>query len=217
MFGGLVVARVLDDALTDTEGEIEPGMRGVALLELLDDAEGMQVVVEAQAVFAHGRVERALACVAERRMADIVDQREGLAKVFVEVERLCDRAGDLRDLESVRQPAAEMVGRTVGKDLGLARHAPEGAGVGDASAIALERGAIGVNIFGVGAGGERVLAVAPAHRAGGEIELTQFETGYGAGHAFSLTRSTNDSGLDVAVRLLGRHEDFVRIVLAKGR
>ena len=47
-----VVARVLDDALADAEGEIEAAMGGVALLEVLDDAEGVEVVVEAAAVAA---------------------------------------------------------------------------------------------------------------------------------------------------------------------
>ena len=47
-----VVARVLDDALANTECEVEPAMRGIALLEVLDDAERMQVVVEPAAVTA---------------------------------------------------------------------------------------------------------------------------------------------------------------------
>jgi hypothetical protein len=88
--------------------------------------------------------------------------------------------------------------------------------VGDASAVALEGAAIGVNVFRVGAGGEWVLAVASAHCGRGEIQLAQFETGYGAAHAFSLTRSASDPCFDIAVRFLGRHEDFVRIILAKG-
>ena len=52
MMVGAVVAGVLDDAFADAEGEVEAAVGGVALLEVLDDAEGVQVVVEAEAVAA---------------------------------------------------------------------------------------------------------------------------------------------------------------------
>ena len=146
-------------------------MCSVALLEVLDDTKGVQVVVEAQAVFAHGRIERPLARMAEWRMADIVDEGEGLAKIFIKVERLRHCAGDLRDLESMGEPTSEVVRGAVGKNLGLPGHAPERSGVGHASAIALEGAAIGVNVFRVGTGGEWVLTVASVYRGGGEIQL----------------------------------------------
>ncbi len=75
-----VVAGVLDDAFADAEGEIEAAMGGVALLEVLADAERMEVVVEAQAVPLQAVVESALAGVAEGRMADVVDQGERLRR-----------------------------------------------------------------------------------------------------------------------------------------
>jgi hypothetical protein len=83
---GAVVAGVLDDAFADAEGEVEAAVGGVALLEVLDDAQGVEVVVEAQAVALEALVEGALAGVAEGRMADVVDQGEGLGEVFVEAE-----------------------------------------------------------------------------------------------------------------------------------
>ncbi len=43
----VVVARVLDDALAHAERQVQSAMRGVALLKVLDDAQRMQVVVEA--------------------------------------------------------------------------------------------------------------------------------------------------------------------------
>jgi hypothetical protein len=51
-------------------------MVGVALLEVLDDAERVEVVVEAEAVALEAAVEGAFAGVAEGRMADVVDERE---------------------------------------------------------------------------------------------------------------------------------------------
>jgi hypothetical protein len=46
--GGGVVAGVLDDAFADGEGEVEAAKGGVALLEPGDDAQGVEVVVEAR-------------------------------------------------------------------------------------------------------------------------------------------------------------------------
>ncbi len=84
--GGGVVAGVLDDAFADGEGEVEAAVGGVALLEVLADAEGVEVVVEAEAVALEAVVEGALAGVAEGRVADVVDEGEGLGEVFVEAE-----------------------------------------------------------------------------------------------------------------------------------
>ena len=49
-------------------------------------------------------IERALAGMAERRMAEIVRERQRLGEVFVEAERARDRTGDLLDLERMGQP-----------------------------------------------------------------------------------------------------------------
>jgi hypothetical protein len=81
---GLIVAGVLDDALADAEGEVEAAVGGVALLEVLADAESVEVVIEAQAVLLQALVEGAFASVAEGRVADVMDEGEGLGEVFVE-------------------------------------------------------------------------------------------------------------------------------------
>ena len=141
MLIGGVVAGVLDDALADAEGEVEAAVGGVALLEVLDDAEGVEVVVEAAAVALEALVERALAGVAEGRVADVVDEGEGLGEVFVEAERAGAGAGDLRDLDGVGEAAAEVVGGAAGEDLRLAGETAEGARLHDAFAVALEGGA----------------------------------------------------------------------------
>ena len=78
MGGEGVIARVLDDALADAEGEVEAAVSGVALLEVLADAEGVEVVVEAEAVGLEAAVECALAGVAEGRVADVVDEGKSL-------------------------------------------------------------------------------------------------------------------------------------------
>ena len=142
MVGGFVVARVLDDAFADGESEVEAAMRGVTLLEVFADAEGVEVVVETQAVALEALVEGALAGVAEGRVADVMHQREGLGEVLVQAQRFGDRARDLLDLDGVSEARAEVVGGAAGEDLGLAGEAAKGAGLHNAVAIALEGGPV---------------------------------------------------------------------------
>jgi hypothetical protein len=75
---------------------------------------------------------------AERRMAKIVCEAQGFGEVFIEAERPSNRPSDLSDFEAVGQANAVMV--AVGRDehLRLMPEAPEGDGVDDAVAIALE-------------------------------------------------------------------------------
>ena len=89
---------------------------------------------------------------AERRMAEIVRERQRLGQVLVEAERARERAGDLGNLERMGQPGAEMVALVEDEHLGLVGEPAEGAGVDDAVAVAAE----GV------AGGARRLGVEPA-------------------------------------------------------
>ena len=65
---------------------LRPRKAGVALLEPGDDAQGVQVVVEAQAMDLQARVESLFAGVAEGRMADVVDQRQGLGQLRIEAQ-----------------------------------------------------------------------------------------------------------------------------------
>ena len=114
-------------------------MRRVALLEVLDNAQRMQIVVEPQSVPLQALVQRALAGVPERRMADVVHQRQRLRQVLVQSQRLGHAARNLHHLDGVGQAAAKVVGRATGKHLRLARQPAEGARLHNAFAVALER------------------------------------------------------------------------------
>ena len=46
---------------------------------------------------------------AERRVAEVVGQRQRLGQIFVKPERASQGAGDLGDLQRMGQPRAEMV------------------------------------------------------------------------------------------------------------
>ena len=75
------------------------------------------------------------------RVAEVVGERDGLGQVLVEPQRAGDGAGHLADFERVGQPGAEMLALVVEEDLGLVLQAPEGGGMDDAVAVALEFGA----------------------------------------------------------------------------
>ena len=76
---------MLEDAFAAFEREVESLEFGVALLELVDHAQGLQVVLEA-AVRAHAIVERVLARVAERRMSEVVREGDGLRQRLVQAQ-----------------------------------------------------------------------------------------------------------------------------------
>ena len=99
---------VLDHAFQRLPGEVEPVEGGIAALQRGDDAQRLRVVVEA-AEGGEALVERALAGMAERRMAEIVRQRQRLGQILVEPQRAGERARDLRHFQRVGEPGAVMV------------------------------------------------------------------------------------------------------------
>ena len=84
---------MLDDAFANGEGEVEPAKGRVALLKPGDDAQGVQVVVEAEPVGAQSAVEGLFSGVAKGRMADVVDQRESFGQLGIEAESGGQRCG----------------------------------------------------------------------------------------------------------------------------
>src|SRR5207253_11227934 len=121
---GLRGAGVLEDPVADLPGEVEPAP---VALELLDDAQRVLVVAEAEAVaLAQQLVQRLLARVAERRMAEVVAEPDRLGQILVQPQRTGDAAGDPRRLERVREPGAEVVAARVDEDLRLVAEAAEG-------------------------------------------------------------------------------------------
>src|ERR1019366_8962593 len=68
---------VLQDPLAALERQVQAREQRIAVLELIDGAQRLQVVFEA-AVLAHAFIQRVLAGMTERRMAEIVRQRDRL-------------------------------------------------------------------------------------------------------------------------------------------
>ena len=110
------------------------------MLQRGHDPQGLRVVVEAAMGFQAG-IERALAGMAERRMAEIMRQRQRLGEVLVEPELARQRAGDLRHLQRVGQPGAVMVAFVEHEHLRLVLQAAERGGMDHPVAIAPERAA----------------------------------------------------------------------------
>src|SRR5438270_1989884 len=148
---------------------MERAMRGITLLEVLDDTQRVDIVVEAAAVALEAAVERALTGVSEGRMADVVNQRQGLGQIFVQAKCSGDGPGDLRNLDGVGQAAAKMIGRAAGKYLRLPRQAAEGTGLHNAFAIALKRRTHGTQRRGIDAGQKEIIRVS-RDRASMEID-----------------------------------------------
>src|SRR5260370_4523005 len=98
-----IVAGMLDDAFANFKRKIQPGKIKIALLELFDDAERVQIVIETATVRAHQFVELAFAGMAERGMANVVDESKRLGKLGVQPQRGGDGAGNLGDLQRMRQ------------------------------------------------------------------------------------------------------------------
>ena len=76
----------------------------------------------------------------ERRVADVVAQRDRLGERLVERQRRGQGARDLRHLEGVRQAGDVVVALGVEEDLRLVLQAAERLGVDDPVAVPLERG-----------------------------------------------------------------------------
>ena len=106
------------------------------VLEHIDDPQALLVMIEASG---DQVVEHALAGVAERRVAQIVAQRDGLGELLVQLQHLGDGSRDLRHLQRVGEAGPVVIARGREEHLRLVLQAPERLAVHDAIAIALKR------------------------------------------------------------------------------
>src|ERR1035437_2759132 len=151
MVFSVVIVRMLNDALAHFEGKIQPAKRRVTEFEVFDNAERVQVVIEREPVLTHGGVERLFSGVAERRMAEVVNQGQRLHQIGVQSKLRGDCARDLRDLNGVRQPVAEVVGVTAGEKPRLPLPAAKSAPMGDTITVALKVVAVRMRRLGMAA------------------------------------------------------------------
>ena len=131
-------AVVLDQPLERLPAQVEPVEFGIAPLEPRHHAQRLRVVVEA-APGAHALVESVLAGMAERRVAEIMDQRHRLGEILVAAQRTRQGTRDLRHLDRVGKPRAIVVALIGDEHLRLVFQAAKGRRMDDAVAVALER------------------------------------------------------------------------------
>ena len=81
-------------------------------------------------------IERALAGMAEWRVAEVVSERQRLGQILIKPQPPRQRAGNLGDFKSMGEPRAIMVAFVKNENLGFMLEPAEGSGMDDAVAIA---------------------------------------------------------------------------------
>jgi hypothetical protein len=140
---------VLAESLKNLEGKVESALLGIALFQQLNDAQALGIVVEA-AMILHEEVEHFLPGMTERRMAEVVSQRDRLGQVLVETEGAGNGPADGGHLDGVGQAGPVMVSGTVEEDLGLSVETAKGGAVDDAIPVPLIAGAEEMFLLGSG-------------------------------------------------------------------
>ena len=159
--GGRLGPGVAQDAVTDRPGEVQP-------LEPVDHAQRVLVVAKGPPPApAHRLVQHLLAHVAEGRVPEVVPERDRLGQVLVERQSPGHVAGDPRGLERMREPRAVVITLRRDEHLGLVLQPPEGLGVDDPVAVALERRAV----IGVGLGLQALRRVGTRRERGQRLLL----------------------------------------------
>ena len=126
---------MLDQAFEGFPGQIKSVEGRITALERRHRPQRLGIVIET-AIGGEAVVERPLAGMTERRMAEIVRQRQRLGEVLVEAECASKRAGDLRDFERVGEPGPVMIALVEHEHLRLVLEATERGRVDDAVAVA---------------------------------------------------------------------------------
>ncbi len=101
------------------------------------DADRLRVVIE-PAIGRHQPLQRILAGMAERRVAQIMRQRHRLGQFHIQPQRARDRARHLRHLDRMGQPGAEIIALMLDEHLRLVLQPPKRAGMDDPVAVALK-------------------------------------------------------------------------------
>src|SRR4029077_5998043 len=93
---------VFDHALECFPAQIEAIESGVAALKIRHNTQGLRIVIEAP-IAGEAFVERPFASMSERRMAEVMSERQLLSEVFIQAQGARKRPGDLRNFERMRE------------------------------------------------------------------------------------------------------------------
>ena len=100
------------------------------------------------AVLAHAFGQHLLARMPKGRMPEIMGQRDRFRQILVQSQRARDRPANRGHFESMRQPGAQMVRRSIKKNLRFVLEPAKRARMNDSCAVALEFRAVFVSRFG---------------------------------------------------------------------
>ena len=109
---------MLDDGFPYFPGKIESGKARITGLEKVDHSQGVPVVIES-AVSRHQLGEFPFACVAERRMSDVMDESDRFHQILIEPQSTGDRPRNLSHFKGVGQTGSVVIPLMIGKDLGF--------------------------------------------------------------------------------------------------
>ena len=115
----MIVAGVMfNKPLARLPRKIESVEARIFLLQLLDDAQALAIMLES-AVRGHEPVEGVLAFVAERGVAEVMCQRDGLDEILIQPQGARDAAGGGGNFHRVREARAQVIAGAIEKDLRL--------------------------------------------------------------------------------------------------
>ncbi len=135
-------AIMLGDPFQRLPGEIQAVKPGIAAFETRHHPQRLGVMVE-PAKRRHRRVQRFFTRMAERRVAQVMRQRQRLCKILVQPQFARHRPRDLRNFQTVRQARPVMIALVMDKNLRLVFQAAKRRRMHDPVAVALKHRAGG--------------------------------------------------------------------------
>src|SRR5690606_34894731 len=138
---GVLDRTMLEYPFARLEAQVQAVEGGIALFQFVHHPQALQIVLEAARLgrqLLHAGVQFVLAGMAERRVAQVVRQGDGLDEVFVQAQVASDGARQLGHFQAMGQARAEQIPFVVDEDLGLVFQQAEGVAVDDAVPVPLE-------------------------------------------------------------------------------
>jgi hypothetical protein len=100
---------MLNNSFANAKGKVESAMSYITLFEMLHNPQSVQIMIETQTMTAQALIQGALSCMTERRMADIVNQRQGFGKILIQTQRNSSGAGNLSNFDRMSQATAKVI------------------------------------------------------------------------------------------------------------
>ena len=138
---GVLFRAVLQYSLASFISQIEPVKTRILRFKFVDDAQRLKIMLEATEIL-HAGIERILSSVAERRVAQVVSEAYCFRQHLIEAECACDRPGNLRNFQGVRQPRSIKVALVIHEYLCLVHKPAERRRVNNPVPVSLKLPAI---------------------------------------------------------------------------